>query len=111
MRAILSAAPDIEVIAEAADGAEAVARARRTGPDVVLMDIRMPGTDGIEATRQLVEGGGPAVILLTTFDSDAYLFAALQAGAVGFLLKDAARAGSSRRCEPSIAAMACSIRR
>jgi DNA-binding NarL/FixJ family response regulator len=90
LRTILAAESDIEVVGEAADGAEAVAKAQRMAPDVVVMDIRMPGTDGIEATRQLTAAAGPSVIVLTTFDDDEYLFKALQAGASGFLLKDAA---------------------
>jgi DNA-binding NarL/FixJ family response regulator len=88
------------VVAEAADGAEAVALTRRHAPDVVLMDVEMPGMDGLEATRQITadDGGsaspndsgalGPSVLILTTFDRDDYLFAALQAGASGFLLKN-----------------------
>jgi DNA-binding NarL/FixJ family response regulator len=87
-RMILRAEPDIEVVAEAADGREAVARARETSPDVVLMDIRMPGVDGVEATRRIAEDGGPRVLVLTTFDLDEYVYEALRAGASGFLLKD-----------------------
>ncbi|TMR27725.1 response regulator transcription factor [Nonomuraea zeae] len=88
-RMILSA-DGIDVVAEAADGAEAVAAVRRTRPDVVLMDIRMPRTDGIEATRQIVTGGAgeTRVLILTTYDLDHYVYAALTAGASGFLLKD-----------------------
>ncbi|MFD9950517.1 response regulator [Nonomuraea sp. NPDC059023] len=88
-RMILTA-DGIEVVAEAADGAEAVAAVRRTRPDVVLMDIRMPGTDGIEATRRIVTGGADdtRVLILTTYDLDQYVYAALTAGASGFLLKD-----------------------
>ncbi|MFD9127775.1 response regulator [Kitasatospora sp. NPDC059571] len=80
----------IEVVAEATNGTEAVEAVRRTRPDVVLMDIRMPETDGLEATRRIVTGtaGGPRVIILTTFDLDHYVYAALAAGASGFLLKD-----------------------
>jgi DNA-binding NarL/FixJ family response regulator len=89
-RMILGAEPDIEVVGEAADGREAVALARATAPDVVLMDVRMPEIDGIEATRQIA--GGPAVLVLTTFDLDAYVYEALRAGASGFLLKDAPEA-------------------
>jgi DNA-binding NarL/FixJ family response regulator len=84
---ILGSAPDIEVVAEAGDGAEAVAMARRLAPDLVLMDIRMPGVDGIEATRRLVREGVCDVLVLTTFDLDAYVDGALAAGAAGFLLK------------------------
>ncbi|MBB6171453.1 DNA-binding NarL/FixJ family response regulator [Nocardiopsis mwathae] len=84
---ILDAAPDIDVVAEAADGEEAVAAARRHLPDVVLMDVRMPRKDGIAAARELA-GTGVDVLILTTFDLDEYVFGALRAGAVGFLLKD-----------------------
>jgi DNA-binding NarL/FixJ family response regulator len=97
-RMILGAQPDIDVVAEAADGEAAVRLARRHRPDVVLMDIRMPGLDGLEATRRLLglfaadrSAGGarpPRVVILTTFDLDEYVYAALQAGAAGFLLKD-----------------------
>ncbi|MEV6816956.1 response regulator transcription factor, partial [Micromonospora sp. NPDC051296] len=89
---ILDAQPGIEVVAQAADGQRAVDVARRLRPDVCLFDIRMPGIDGIEATRRLA---GPAVadplavIVITTFDLDEYVYAALRAGARGFLLKDA----------------------
>jgi DNA-binding NarL/FixJ family response regulator len=89
VRAILGSEDDIEVVGEAADGAEAVAKAGRLAPDVVLMDVQMPGTDGLAATRQIAEAGGPGVIVLTTFGHDEYLFEALRAGAAGFLLKDA----------------------
>jgi DNA-binding NarL/FixJ family response regulator len=85
---ILDGAPDIEVVAEASDGATAVWKAAALRPDVVLMDVRMPGTDGIEATRQVIEAGTAQVIVLTTFDMDEYVYAALRAGASGFLLKD-----------------------
>jgi len=80
----------IEVVAEATNGAEAVDAVRRTRPDVVLMDVRMPETDGLEATRRILTGapGEPRVIILTTFDLDQYVYAALSAGASGFLLKD-----------------------
>ena len=87
-RMILRAEPDIEVVGEAGDGTEAVARARETSPDVVLMDIRMPGVDGVEATRRIAQTGGPRVLVLTTFDLDEYVYEALRAGASGFLLKD-----------------------
>lgn len=87
---ILAADPSIEVVGEAADGLEAVELARRLRPDVVLMDIRMPNLDGIEATRRLVrEDEDVTVLILTTFGLDAYVLAALRAGAGGFLLKDA----------------------
>jgi DNA-binding NarL/FixJ family response regulator len=88
-RMILEAEGDLSVAAEAGTGEEAVEAARRHTPDVVLMDIRMPGTDGIEATRQIVAAGSRArVLVLTTFDLDEYAFGALRAGASGFLLKD-----------------------
>nr|WP_274635685.1 response regulator transcription factor [Microbacterium bovistercoris] len=91
-RLILESEPDIEVIGEAGDGAEAIDVAARVAPDVVLMDIRMPRLDGIEATRRIV-AAHPAtrVLVLTTFDLDEYAFGALQAGASGFLLKDVPR--------------------
>ncbi|QJT02328.1 response regulator transcription factor [Streptomyces asoensis] len=89
---MILAADGIDVVAEACDGDQAVDAVRRTRPDLVLMDIRMPGTDGLEATRQILSGAGPPepprVIMLTTFDLDRYVYAALTAGASGFLLKD-----------------------
>ncbi|RJK94349.1 response regulator [Vallicoccus soli] len=88
-RMILGTEDDLEVVGEAADGDQAVAAARALRPDVVLMDVQMPGTDGLAATRQVVQDPGCAVIVLTTFDRDDYLFAALEAGASGFLLKNA----------------------
>ena len=88
-RMILDAEPDIEVAGEAGDGAEAVRQCRALGPDVVVMDIRMPVLDGIAATRQLVAEGPAPVLVLTTFGLDEYVVAALRAGASGFLLKDA----------------------
>ena len=91
IRALLDAEDDIEVVGEAADGAEAVAVVRATEPDVVLMDIRMPGTDGLEATRQIAADdrlSGTRVIVLTTFDLDEYVFEAVRIGASGFLVKD-----------------------
>ena len=96
-RIILAAQPVLDVVAEAADGEAAVRLTRRHRPDVVLMDIRMPGLDGLEATRRLlgpaVDGtsglvNAPRIVILTTFDLDEYVYAALQAGAAGFLLKD-----------------------
>ncbi|MFJ3492012.1 response regulator [Streptomyces sp. NPDC086091] len=89
-RMVLDAEPDMDPVGEAADGAQALELARRLRPDVVLMDVRMPGTDGIEATRRIVqEVPDTRVLILTTFDLDAYAFAALRAGASGFLLKNA----------------------
>lgn len=89
-RMLLEAAAETEVAGEAAHGAEAVRRTADLRPDVVLMDVRMPGMDGIEATRRIVASGGRSrVLVLTTFDLDEYAHAALRAGASGFLLKDA----------------------
>jgi DNA-binding NarL/FixJ family response regulator len=90
-RMILKAEPDLEVVGEAADGHEAVEAETRLRPDVVLMDIRMPTLDGLEATRRILAGPDPRprVIVLTTFDLDAYVYEALHVGASGFLLKDA----------------------
>jgi DNA-binding NarL/FixJ family response regulator len=86
---LLDTQPDFTVLGTASDGAEAVRISRELRPDVVLMDVRMPGTDGIEATRQLTGGpDAPRVIILTTFDLDQYVYDALRAGASGFLLKD-----------------------
>jgi DNA-binding NarL/FixJ family response regulator len=90
-RMILEAEEDIEVVGECSDGTQAVDSVRRLKPDVVLMDIRMPEMDGIEATRLIANGGGegaPRVLMLTTFDLDEYVYDALRAGASGFLLKD-----------------------
>jgi DNA-binding NarL/FixJ family response regulator len=89
-RLILDSQPDIEVVGDAADGTEAISLASQLAPDVILMDIRMPGLDGIAATRQLTESGTSQsrIIILTTYELDEYLFDALQAGAAGFLLKD-----------------------
>jgi DNA-binding NarL/FixJ family response regulator len=88
-RLILEAQPDLTVVGEAGDGRQAVAMTRALRPTVVLMDVRMPVMDGIEATRAIVGSGSPArVLVLTTFDIDEYVYAALRAGASGFLLKD-----------------------
>ena len=85
---IIAATPSFAVVGEAGNGAEAVAAARRTAPDVILMDVRMPVMDGIEATRRITASTDVRVLILTTFDLDEYVFAALRAGASGFLLKD-----------------------
>ena len=93
-RLFLETQDDLEVVGEAGDGAEAIERARELRPDVVLMDIRMPHTDGVEATARLTSAGiepPPRVLVLITFDLDEYVFGALRAGADGFLLKDAPR--------------------
>jgi DNA-binding NarL/FixJ family response regulator len=91
LRMILRAEPDIDVVGEAGDGQEAIDETRRLRPDVVLMDVRMPRVNGIEATRRIVTGPDPHphVLVLTTFDLDEYVYDALRAGASGFLLKDA----------------------
>jgi len=88
---ILRAEKDIEVVGEASDGREAIEEAARLAPDVVLMDVRMPNVDGLEATRRILAGPEPRphVVVLTTFDLDEYVYEALRAGASGFLLKDA----------------------
>jgi DNA-binding NarL/FixJ family response regulator len=90
LRAMLDVQDDLEVVGEAEDGAQAVEEALRLRPDVVVMDIRMPRLDGIEATRRLRQhAGAPSVLVLTTFDLDEYVYEALRAGAGGFMLKDA----------------------
>ena len=110
---ILESEPEIEVVGEAADGPRRWLAARETEPDVILMDVRMPNVDGLEATRRLLEGGrnyGPRILILTTFDLDEYVYEALRAGASGFLLKDtppeqlvegdSRRRGAATRCSP-----------
>ena len=93
--AVLAAQPDLQVVGQAADGADAVSQARHLKPDVVLMDVRMPVMDGLQATREILRGAAglqPRVLMLTTFDLDDYVYEALRAGASGFLLKDATAA-------------------
>ncbi|HZO33449.1 MAG TPA: response regulator transcription factor [Gaiellaceae bacterium] len=89
-RMILDAEPDMEVVGEAGDGRDAIDQVRALHPDIVLMDIRMPDLDGLEATRRILESGddAPKILMLTTFDLDEYVYEALRAGASGFLLKD-----------------------
>jgi DNA-binding NarL/FixJ family response regulator len=88
-RLILESREDIEVVGEAEDGREAIELSREADPDVILMDVRMPNVDGVEATRRLVAGGSSArILILTTFDLDEYVYEAIRAGASGFLLKD-----------------------
>jgi DNA-binding NarL/FixJ family response regulator len=88
-RMILEAREDLEVVGEAEDGRQAIELSRQLDPDVILMDVRMPNVDGVEATRRLVEAGSSArILILTTFDLDEYVYEALRAGASGFLLKD-----------------------
>ena len=103
-RVVLDAEPDLEVVGEAADGLAALEAAQTLHPDVVLMDIRMPNLDGIEATRRIAAAdGSPRVLILTTFDLDDYVYEALRAGASGFLLKDA-RADELRHAVRMVAA-------
>ncbi|HEY3902369.1 MAG TPA: response regulator transcription factor [Streptosporangiaceae bacterium] len=93
--AVLDSQPDLAVVGQAADGAQAIRRTRELDPDVVLMDVRMPVLDGLQATREILTAASqdrPRVLMLTTFDLDEYVYAALQAGASGFLLKDATAA-------------------
>ena len=90
LKMVFEVEPDIEIVGEAADGDEAVATAERTQPDVILMDVRMPRHDGLEAAKRLLDGrkDGPRVLMLTTFDRDEYVYEALRVGASGFVLKD-----------------------
>ena len=91
LRAMLDAEPDLEVVGDAGSGAEAVALAARLRPDVVLMDLRMPGTDGVAATERIVASGDARVLVVTTYDTDADILRAVEAGATGYLLKDTPR--------------------
>ena len=115
LRLVLDAEDELEVVAEASDGDGAIAIARRDDIDVLLMDVRMPGTDGITATEQIAaQDRTPRIIVLTTFDLDEYAFAALRAGASGFLLKDARPAelvGAIRAVHRGDAALAPSVTR
>lgn len=101
LRMMLEAQPHLEVVGEAGDGHQAISRTAELEPDVVLMDIHMPGLDGIEATRQILAQppDGPRVLVLTTFDEDEYVYAALRAGASGFMLKSAPPAELVRAIE------------
>ena len=105
---ILSVEDDIEVVGEAADGAEAVRLAHDLRPDVVLMDVQMPVMDGIAATSRIVEDGLSKVVILTTFDRDDYVFAGLAAGPAASCSRTPTPSTSSRPCAPSRAVMRCS---
>ena len=108
-RVILNAEPDLEVVGEAGDGREAIEAAAALRPDVVLMTIRMPNLDGIEATRRIAAGPtSPRVLILTTFDLDEYVYEALRAGASGFLLKDAGPDELLQQFASSLPARRCS---
>ena len=115
LRLVLDAEDELEVVAEASDGDGAIGIAQRGDVDVLLMDVRMPGTDGITATEEIAaQGGTPRIIVLTTFDLDEYAFAALRAGASGFMLKDARPAelvGAIRAVHRGDAALAPSVTR
>ena len=110
LRKIVETEPDMTVVAEAADGLQAVDAARASRPDVAVLDIRMPRLDGIEATRRITAalGGGVRVLVLTTFGLDDYVFSALRAGASGFMLKDAPPEELSTRSASWPAARRCS---
>ena len=111
-RLIVETRPDLEVVGEAENGEEAVALAASSQPDVVLLDIRMPVLDGIEATRRIVASGSPArILVLTTFDLDEYVYAAIRAGASGFLLKDVRPLDLVDAIRLVAAEMHCSARR
>lgn len=100
LRGMFGADPRFEVVGEAGDGAEAVAAAERLRPDVILMDLRMPGTDGVAAIRELARRGVPSrVLVLTTYDTDSHVLPAIEAGATGYLLKEAPRAELVRAVE------------
>jgi DNA-binding NarL/FixJ family response regulator len=109
-RALLDAQGDVEVVGEAGDGDEAVRLARRHRPDIVLMDIRMPGTDGLAATRAIAADDRLAevrIVILTTFELDEYVFEAIRAGASGFTSSTPSRSSCCRRCGPSPRATRC----
>jgi len=108
---LLAADPELEIVGQAATGREAVERARRLQPDVVLMDVRMPDLDGIAATRELAQAApGAKVLILTTFEQDDYIFGGLRAGASGFLLKRTRPRSSSPPSARSLRATRCSPR-
>ncbi len=111
LRMLLEAEPDFRVAGEAGDGSQALAQARNLDPDVILMDVRMPGVDGIEATTRLVQSGSRArILMLTTFNLDEYVYHAMKAGASGFLLKDATREQLTGAIRAVCAARPCSPR-
>jgi DNA-binding NarL/FixJ family response regulator len=99
IRMILESEADLQVVGEAADGKDAIEQARALRPDIVVLDIRMPGIDGIEATRLLLaEANAPRILMLTTFDLDEYVYEAMKAGASGFILKNHPTRKARRRC-------------
>jgi DNA-binding NarL/FixJ family response regulator len=109
-KALLSSAPDLDVVGEASDGVQAVHQAKALGPDVVLMDIRMPIMDGLEATKVILHGdpvAPPRILIVTTFDQDEHVFEALRGGASGFVLKDTRPRSSSMRSGSSPRATRC----